>query len=191
MANLLAGTGDLTSARSQFEISLRLRPDDAVTRYNYAVLLGRMRQFDGAQRELEAALRADHAMVDAHLLLGDLLMARDQAKVAIQHYREALRIQPQSGRAHLSLGSALASGGDVAGAIPHLQKQPQTPTLSCAKQRLKRFAGWADNDVLVDQPVWAPLLLPFSTIRKAGHAGHRGRRATGGPAPMDTFDNSS
>jgi hypothetical protein len=31
-------------------------------------------------------------------------------------------IQPESGRAHLGLGSALVAVGDLAGAIPHLEK---------------------------------------------------------------------
>ena len=49
LGNLPSGTGDLTRARYHFEIALRLRPDDAVTRYNYAMVLGRKRQFDEAQ----------------------------------------------------------------------------------------------------------------------------------------------
>ena len=67
-------------------------------------------------------MRADPELVDAHELLGDLLMAKGQAQVALPHYREALRIQPEFGRAHLGLGSALVTVGDLTGAIPHLQK---------------------------------------------------------------------
>ena len=122
LGNLLSGTGDFKQSRYHFEISLRLRPDDARTRYNYALALGRTREFDEAQRQLEASLRADPALVDAHLLLGDLLMAKGQAQAALPHYREAVRIQPGFGRALLGLGSALAAVGDVTGAIPHLQK---------------------------------------------------------------------
>jgi tetratricopeptide (TPR) repeat protein len=58
LGNLLSGT-DFPEARYHFEIALRLRPDDAATRYNYAMALGRARHFDEAQRELEARLRAD------------------------------------------------------------------------------------------------------------------------------------
>jgi Flp pilus assembly protein TadD len=49
-------------------------------------------------------------------------MAKGQALAALPHYREAVRIQPEFGRAHLGLGSALAAVGDVSGAVPHLQK---------------------------------------------------------------------
>jgi tetratricopeptide (TPR) repeat protein len=49
-------------------------------------------------------------------------MVKRQAQAALPHYREAVRIQPESGRAHLGLGSALAMTGDLAGAVPHLRK---------------------------------------------------------------------
>ena len=121
LGNLLLSRGDLTQARQQIELSLRLRPADAPTRYSYAMVLGRTREIDAAQSELETALQADANFLDAHLLLGDLLMAKGQTQAALPHYRESVRIQPQSGRAQLSLGSALAAVGDATGALPHLQ----------------------------------------------------------------------
>jgi hypothetical protein len=48
-------------------------------------------------------------------------MAKGQAQAAPTNYREAVRIHPGSARA-AGLGSAPASPGDVAGAVPHLQK---------------------------------------------------------------------
>ncbi|HZQ50707.1 MAG TPA: tetratricopeptide repeat protein [Bryobacteraceae bacterium] len=122
LANLLAGTGAMREALYHFEIALKLRPKDATVRYNYAVALGRAHRYDEAQRELEAALQADPKFADAHELLGDLLMAKEQPEVALSHYREAVRLQPESGRAHLGLGSALAGVGDVTGAVSELEK---------------------------------------------------------------------
>jgi Tetratricopeptide repeat. len=66
-------------------------------------------------------LRADPELADAHELLANLLMAKGQAQAAVPHYREAVRIQPDSGRARLGLATALLTTGDTAGAIPHLQ----------------------------------------------------------------------
>jgi len=121
LANLLAGS-DLKQARWHFEIALRLKPDDARTRYNFAMALGRAQQFDEAQQQLEAAVRANSKLVDARLLLGDLLMAKREPQAALPHYREAVQIEPDSARAQLGFGAALAMTGDRAGAIPHLQK---------------------------------------------------------------------
>jgi Flp pilus assembly protein TadD len=39
-----------------------------------------------------------------------------------QFFREAARIQPESGRVQLGLGLAMMSSGDPAGATPHLQQ---------------------------------------------------------------------
>jgi tetratricopeptide (TPR) repeat protein len=69
LGTLLAGADDLAEAIYHFETALRSRPerpDDAPTRYNYAMVLGRTRRFDDAQRELEAPLRIDPQL--AHLL---------------------------------------------------------------------------------------------------------------------------
>ena len=122
LANLLSATGDLAGAREHFEIALKLRPEDGATRYNYAMTLGRLREFAAAQRELEVSLRTDPGLVDARLLLADLLVAKGQVKDGLPHYLEAVRLRPESGRAQLGLGTALAATGDVAGALPHLRK---------------------------------------------------------------------
>jgi tetratricopeptide (TPR) repeat protein len=86
------------------------------------MMLGRTGHFDEAQRQLEESLRADPGFADAHVLLGDLLMARQQVHEAAPHYREALRITPESSRAHLGLGAALRAAGDLEDAISHLKR---------------------------------------------------------------------
>jgi len=96
LANLRAAAGDAKDARYHFELAIRLGSGDASTHYNYAVFLGRSRDYDGAQRELEAALQIDPKMADAQELLGDLLMAKGRAREAIAHYREVLRVRPNS-----------------------------------------------------------------------------------------------
>lgn len=121
LANLLSASARPADAQTEFDRALRLRPNEPGTRYNYAILLGKMRRYDDAQRELEACLRADPAFVDAHELLGDLLMARNQSAPAVVHYRETLRLRPESVRAALGLGMALAANGKLGDAIPYLR----------------------------------------------------------------------
>ena len=144
LANLLAVDGRLAEAQVEFDRALRLRPGDAGTRYNYAMLLGKLGRYDDAQRELDACLQADPAFADAHELLGDLLLARNQAREATPHYREAARLRPESARAVFGLGMALAATGNPAGAIPYLEKAAAGPDVEIRQravevlQRLKQ-----------------------------------------------------
>jgi cytochrome c-type biogenesis protein CcmH/NrfG len=91
------------------------------------MLLGRTSHLDESRRELEASLRVDPNFADAHELLGDLSMARNRTQEAIPRYCEALRIRPESVRAHLGLGAALVAIGDINGAVPHLQQAAAGP----------------------------------------------------------------
>ena len=122
LANLLSGAGGFRQARYHFELALRLRPSDATTHYNFGMALGRARLFDEAQQQLEAAIQADPIHADARQRLAELLMAKDQTHAALPHYRELVRLHPESEAALLGLGAALAMTGDVAGAVPYLRK---------------------------------------------------------------------
>ncbi len=137
LANLLAAGGRPAEAQVEFDRALRLRPDGAGTRYNYAMLLGRVGRYDDAQRELEACLRADPAFADAHELLGDLLLARNQAHEAASHYREAVRLRPESVRAGFGLGMALAATGNRDGAIPYLRKAAAGPDVEIRQRAVE------------------------------------------------------
>ena len=127
LANLLSEAGRPAEAEAAFVRALRLRPNDAGTRYNYAMLLGKLQRYDDAQRELEAGVRANPAFSDARELLGDLLLGPNQAAAAALHYREAVRLRPDSVRANFGLGMALAATGDHAGAIRYLRKAAAAP----------------------------------------------------------------
>ncbi|MBL8176038.1 MAG: tetratricopeptide repeat protein, partial [Bryobacterales bacterium] len=122
LAAVLAANGDMEGARDHFDTALRLRPRNAGTRYNFAMALGRAGETDEAQWQLEQSLKDDPTFSDAHLLLGDLLLAREQGQAAAERFRQALRLLPESGRAHGGLASALLMTGDVQGALPHLRK---------------------------------------------------------------------
>lgn len=122
LANVLAGRGDLPGARHHFGVALRYKPNDAAIRYNFAVALGRAREYDEAERELRSAMAADAKMVEAYELLGNLLMARQRAAEAVAVYRAWVGLRPEDGAANLGLGSALMVTGDRAGAVEYLRK---------------------------------------------------------------------
>jgi hypothetical protein len=51
-----------------------------------------------------------------------LFASEGQPARAIVHYREAIRIRPDFGRANLSLGESLVASGDRISALVYLQK---------------------------------------------------------------------
>jgi Tfp pilus assembly protein PilF len=64
-------------------------------------------------------------------------VARGQMKTAAAQYQEAIKLRPEFGRAHLDLGALLADSGDVAGALPHLQKAAASPELGVREEALQ------------------------------------------------------
>ncbi|MFN0104057.1 MAG: tetratricopeptide repeat protein [Bryobacteraceae bacterium] len=86
---------------------------------------------------LEAGVRANPAFPDARELLGDLLLGRNQAAAAALHYREAVRLRPDSVRANFGLGMALAATGDRTGAIPYLRKAAAAPDVETRQRALE------------------------------------------------------
>lgn len=136
LANLLSAAKRFDEAKDEFDRALRLRPNDAQTRFNYAMLLGKTRRYDAAQTELESCLRTDASFAPAHELLGDLLLARGQAPAAVAHYREAVRLRPDSLQSTLSLGIALAATGDRTEALVLLRKAAAAPDADVRQRAL-------------------------------------------------------
>lgn len=89
-------------------------------------LVARVQRYAEAQWQIEAALQADPNLAEAHELLGNLTAAKGQFNAALSHYREAIRIRPEFGRALLDLGSTLADLGDSNGALPYVRKAAQS-----------------------------------------------------------------
>jgi tetratricopeptide (TPR) repeat protein len=118
---VLAGKGELPEALYAFEKSTHLRSGYAPHLYDYALALLSAGRFDEAQQSVEAALRSDAKMAEAHELLGGLLARQQQLPEAAREYGEALRLHPGFDRAHLDLASVLAAQGDMPGAIEHLR----------------------------------------------------------------------
>ncbi|MFO0363491.1 MAG: tetratricopeptide repeat protein [Acidobacteriota bacterium] len=106
LASLLAGAGQFPAARPHFEAALRREPRNPTLHYNYAIALGQARQFDAAQQQLRAALAADPNLADAHELLANLLLARQQPAAALPHCQAWLRLRPASPGALRCLDSA-------------------------------------------------------------------------------------
>ena len=85
-----------------------------------------------------------HFFADCGVGLGSIALASllvdGQPARAMEHYREAVRIRPDFGRANLSLGAALADSGDRAGGLPYLQKAAKSDDPVVRKEALDILA---------------------------------------------------
>jgi predicted CXXCH cytochrome family protein len=122
IGRVLAGKGQASEALFDFERATRLRPGYAPHLYDYALELSAVNRPDDAQASVQAALRADPEMAEAHQLLGGLLAGKGQLREAALEYTEAIRLKPEFARAHLDLARVLAAQGDMPGAIAQLRQ---------------------------------------------------------------------
>ena len=105
-----------------FEKATRLRPGYAPHLYDYALELSAVNRLDEARAAVEAVLRADPDMAEAHELFGGLLASKRQLPEAAEEYARAIRLKPDFARAHLDLARVLVEQGDMASAVEHLRK---------------------------------------------------------------------
>ncbi len=113
-----AGLGRVALEREQYADAVasyarafELAFDAPQARYHTAVAL--MQQGDGerAMSHLRAAIEADPAMAEAHLLLGTLYAARRDIPPAVTHYERAIALAPEDPVARHSLGYLLGREG--------------------------------------------------------------------------------
>lgn len=118
-ASLLAAQGRSSQAWDEYQRaaelcseSLRLRPSNATAQYDLSLALMALGRREQAKAALEAALRADPNFSGAHLAhtnLGGMLLSAGRTSDAIFHYRQAVKIAPDSPELHYNLGVAFLS----------------------------------------------------------------------------------
>ena len=79
------------------------------------------------------AVRADGAMVEAHVLLGGLLARKGQLGDAAAEYRDAVRLRPEAARTRLDLASVLVAQGNTTEAIEHLRVAAKSDDAEAAR----------------------------------------------------------
>ena len=133
LAYMLANRGDLEEAVWHFARA----GESAVNEFSYGITLARMNRLGEARTHLEKSLTADAKQPVAHEVLGRLLEAAGRVPEAVTHYKEAIRLRPDFGRAHLNLGAVLGRRGDRAGAVAEFRlaqsdADPQVRELAAA-----------------------------------------------------------
>jgi tetratricopeptide (TPR) repeat protein len=131
LANLLASRDQLAEAVWHYE-----RAGEKVDQFHWGVTLARMNRTAEAQTHIEAALKADPNMAEAHDVLGGLMEKQGRFEAAVAEYREAVRIRPDLGGAHFDLGRVLAKTHDLAGAAEEFRKAATDPDPVIRQQAL-------------------------------------------------------
>lgn len=103
--------GDLEGAENELRQAVQGRPDDWRTRLLLAQVLRRRRQFDAAQRELDAIAQADAEFPGLLLERGMLLQARGNVQDAVSIFRTALARDPNNTELLVNLSAALVTAG--------------------------------------------------------------------------------
>lgn len=138
-----AGLGDMVGALKDFAQAIRLHPGFAAYLYDNGVALVQVNRFDEAQQSIEAAVKANPEMEEAHELLGGLLARKRRLPEAVQHYQRALQLRPEFTRLHLALANVLNALGDRNGALQHLRQavKASDPAIAEAASRELRELG--------------------------------------------------
>jgi tetratricopeptide (TPR) repeat protein len=116
------GQGRLAEALYHFEKAIHHRPNFAPYLYDYALALTMAAQHDRAYTAVEAAVRADPKLAEAHVLLGGLLARKQRLAEAVKAYGRAIELRPEMARARLELAGILAAQGNKQGAAEQLRE---------------------------------------------------------------------
>jgi Flp pilus assembly protein TadD len=81
----------------------------------------------------------------AHEVLGQLMEAEGNIPEAIAHYKEAIRLRPDFGKAHLELGTVLARKRDRTGAAAEFRAAQSDPDPQIRERANEGLAGVGAN----------------------------------------------
>ncbi len=115
--NVLYKQGDLAGARRSLEHALTLKPDEAATHYDLAVVLTHLNELPPAIAHYREAIRLQPENAESYCNLGALLDTQGQIDEAIACYRQSLALDASGAETHFCLAAALVKKGEVDAAI--------------------------------------------------------------------------
>jgi protein O-GlcNAc transferase len=114
LANALMAVGRCAEAVARFDISVSLKPDDAVTWTNRGKALGSLALYDEALASFERALALRPDYAEAHAGRAEALGVLGEAEAAAAAYEKAIALKPDSADYHAAYGNALFESGSYA-----------------------------------------------------------------------------
>jgi tetratricopeptide (TPR) repeat protein len=138
LAAMLQAKDKLDAAIGEYELAVRLRPEDAAGNNALGAALVAAGHPERAVGYLQAALKARPDYFDAHYNLGFALAAQNDFEGAAREFRLALQVQPEDAGAEANLGAALASMGNLNEAKAHFERALKIdPNQALAKENLE------------------------------------------------------
>lgn len=158
---LLHRRGENAEALSLLARAAELQPDNPELALGHATLLRQAGDAAGASMAFYRALAMDPNLGGAHVGLGQLALDRDDAKLAEEHFRIALRAG-DDGHALAGLGTIMLARGELDAAVGYLTRAAEmVPDYSViqfllgqafSRRDLLTFAETALNNALRLQP---------------------------------------
>jgi superkiller protein 3 len=134
-------------------------------------------QFHEAVKNLRASLAIDPNFACAYNALGVALTRLQQPAEARAAFEHAIRLAPQWSLPFLQLGQLHVAGGNLAGAVPYLEKaarfNPQSMQIRWTLARAYRLSGRASDferqakEMIQADPNYAPTYLELGTHYEA------------------------
>jgi tetratricopeptide (TPR) repeat protein len=113
---------DWNGAIEAFRHGLEIAPGDSSLRYWMATSMAAAGDAAGAERELQAVVRANPDFANAHFSLGAMLERRGQRMLALREYEAAVTAAPTMAEARLRLADTLRAEGRMKPAMVHYEE---------------------------------------------------------------------
>lgn len=113
---------DVTAARREYERAIALNPGFVTAHWWYAFLLVAIREYEGARRELDLALRLDPLSVPILVDTATFNIETEETAKALVAAQKAVELDPVSSLARTSLGAALSANNRPSEALAAFQE---------------------------------------------------------------------
>ena len=144
---MLQARGDLAAALKEYELALKIRPEDATANNAMAGASLASGHPEQAVKYLEAALLSRPNYFDAHYNLGTALAMQNDFAGAVAQFGAAVQLNALDANAQANLGAALAETGNWKDARAHLEKALAIdPNLALARENLEQVKRELPND---------------------------------------------
>ncbi len=137
LAAMLQAKDKIEDAIREYEVAVRLRPEDPVGNNALGAALVEAEHPAQAVGYLQMALKARPDYFEAHYNLGFALAGQNDFAGAVEQFRRALQLQPDDANVEANLGAALAQMGQLPEAKSHFEHALQIdPKQPIAKENL-------------------------------------------------------